>query len=861
MQDNPETHGQAGSGAREEARGVPLGGIGAGCIEMGRDGRARNITINNNRTPQTRIPLSEGAFLAVRTARKGVVYARILQPDSSLPFADAGIVPPYTPLDRFSWRGLYPCSYYRLSDHQSPLNIKWMAMSPIIPYDVEASSMPAFLVAVDFRNPTDQPFEVSAVFNWVNLRGCVRDSFAEDRGTIKPVFLARDETQPEAAELEEDANGRAPRKLAGMQFGDGGPCRHNADGHYCLLAAHKPETSVSIMAWDEINPAELDVFWRAFHDEGRLGNLLSRGKHNHSGAVCSSFTLPPGKTRSAVFALAWYCPKFAVGGADMGNNYTNKFANALEVAARCVEYHTYYVSAVEDWQGRFLKSSLPRWFSKMLINNNYVLSTNALFDKDGRFAMMESPERPETGVVDRRLYSSLATLLFYPFFEEQELSLFAKADGADDADRICRTLGTGCMHEPAFDMSDGALADAIPKFVLMAYRNYYMRGNLARLDGLFPALENAMARLLRMDSNGDGLPEESREGTAAGTSSYTASLWIAAVRAYARLARQMDRPAEAERHEGLLLKAIESFERRFWSEEDGCYRHYDVLGEDRPAPPETPHKGQLAGQWYADFLCLGRLFKKERIDRAIETMWRLKGDPPDAAKPDRDSREAYLEWPAFDMAHFACLLIAHARTDPGLYSVKLMYEDVHVERASVFNQPALWPADGEDERGAFLERHIGSLAVWHVFYALEGFFLNLPEQTLWIRPNLPLGVHNLSAPLFTSSCFGWLDFQERRHDDTHYHQRLKVTFDSPIRVKRIVLRVPLRVEVVEVECTNSNEPIPVQWIMSADDDLRRVIVLPAQPIVVTDSPLSILVREREEPEEAKRTGRRLGKRR
>ncbi|HIJ73035.1 MAG TPA: hypothetical protein HPP83_02930, partial [Candidatus Hydrogenedentes bacterium] len=101
------------SGAVEPS-GAPLGGIGTGCIEMGLDGRFRNITINNNRTAATRIPVSGGGFLAVRAAQKGRVYARVLHPHTELPFQEAGLVPPYVAADELSWRGLYPCAHYLL---------------------------------------------------------------------------------------------------------------------------------------------------------------------------------------------------------------------------------------------------------------------------------------------------------------------------------------------------------------------------------------------------------------------------------------------------------------------------------------------------------------------------------------------------------------------------------------------------------------------------------------------------------------------------------------------------------------------------------------------------------------------------
>ena len=129
-----ETKRQTGPGTGPPAMaGVPLGGLGAGCIEFAHDGRLRNITINNNRTSDERIPVSEGAFLAVRDLQRGKVTTRLLQANSSLPFEEAGIVPPYASARQMNWRGLYPCAHYELDDPQFPLELTWNAMAPVIP--------------------------------------------------------------------------------------------------------------------------------------------------------------------------------------------------------------------------------------------------------------------------------------------------------------------------------------------------------------------------------------------------------------------------------------------------------------------------------------------------------------------------------------------------------------------------------------------------------------------------------------------------------------------------------------------------------------------------------------------------------
>jgi uncharacterized protein (DUF608 family) len=368
-------------GEDAEGAGVPLGGVGAGCIEMGRDARFRNITINNNRTASERIPLSPGSFLAVRAEHRGRVQTRILQPGSSLPFDDAGVRPTYCPVEQFHWRGLYPSSQYRLNDAQFPLEVSWHGMSPIIPYDHEASTIPVMFIGMYIRNPNDFPYNVSAMLNWENLCGCTATNWPERRGPIRPIKVA-DEARNSLIEGEE-AEERPP-VLAGLEFGFRNEFRTNAEGNYCLISKQQQDVEISAMSWNERDPRELQVFWNQFYYDGKLGNQISRNEESHSGALCNAFTLPPHKGRNVVFALGWYCPKFEVNGVDMGNGYTNLFPHAIAVVEQALRFYRYYFQAVENWHARIMSSSLPRWFNRMLINNNYVFSTNSDLHEEWR---------------------------------------------------------------------------------------------------------------------------------------------------------------------------------------------------------------------------------------------------------------------------------------------------------------------------------------------------------------------------------------------------------------------------------------------------------------------------------------------
>lgn len=834
--------------------GVPMGGVGAGCIEMGRDGRFRNITINNNRRASDRIVVAPGAFLAVRASVKGKVFTRILQPESSAVFDRAGVIPSYTPSEQLSWRGLYPCAHYHLDDSKFPIDVAWSAMAPIIPYDTEASTLPAIFVAFYITNPGDAPMDISTVINWENLCGCVRDNFPERRGPIVPVVLKRLDDEPIPDPDEED---NAPPRPAGLRFGFRNDFRSNAEGDYCLVAKQQEGMDVSFMAWDERNPDELVRFWEDFHDTGCFRNQLSRSEFSHSGAVCCSLTLAPQKSRRIIYVLSWYCPRFEVEGVDLGNGYTNRFRNAVRVVEACLKYQRYFLSSVEDWQKRIFSSSFPRWLCKMLVNNNAVFSTNTLYTKDQRFAMFETPADPVVGALDRHLYSSLGTLLFFPDFAHRELLQFAIAENPTTPRSMMRSLGNLCFHQPCAgtDKSDEDRSDTGPAFILLAYRNYCMTGNLVILRNTWPRIKAAFKRVLELDTNGDGLPEHSGSSTTFddwvtyGANSYSAGLWLTAIRAYAKLATAMAQKDETARADTILTKAVDAFEQHFWNDAEGYYRWYhdpNAQSNDPDPAADICHSGQLAGHWLADFLCLGHMLPTTRLDSAMRVMSRLlekprgvapgalpNGDPPLNPQATNTALDPEKTWPALYAAHYSSLLIGHGKPDRGLHTLQKIYQNVHVTRNIPYNQPWAWDLKTNQPKGWGADRHMTSTSVWYIFYALLGFHLNLPEQTLWIRPNLPKNVHQISAPLFTPSCFGWLNYQENLAKG--YTQNVALAFDSPVHAKIIVLRIPTWVEEVSVQCVSTEGEETVSHMMGYDGEDHLLEIQPDHPIVVGNS--------------------------
>ena len=837
--------------------GVPLGGVGAGCIELGRDATIRNVTINNNRTTATRIPLADGAFMAVRTspsaARMGPSAARILQPRSSAAFREAGFTNIHTPANLFSWDGLYPASTYALATDAFPLAITWRGIGAVVPYDTEAAILPMTIFAVQAKNNSTEPAEVSVLFNWENLRGCTRDHWPERRGPLG--FVVLNEREQIVA-----APGRTPGEerfpLLGLTFGIGEAVTTNHEGDYALVAGTFDGIRLSYMHWNKHNPAHAETLWQSFQETGHLPDTVSSDADAHCAALCQARQIDPGETFQFVFIFTWSCPQYVIDGQDLGNGYLMKHADSVSSAAYGIEHNNYFLKAVSTLRQRFVKSSLPQWFSRMLLNNSHVFSTNTILTRDGEFSMFESPEQPRTGVLDRSFYTSLGTLLFFPAYAHSELSLFGK--DAAITGNAPHTLGVETVRNPAIP-EDPNTADLNPKFVLLACRNFKMTGNLARLIDLYPALRKVAQRALQDDQNGDGFPETSSnrqtftQWRADSDNAYVGGLWIAAWQAMAYLAQRLKHTDEARQYANAAQRARAAFDRTLWNDEHAYYhflRPNDLSGSDACTA------FQLAGQTFADFLAVDDVaLPTDHITRALHSMkYRLARPngvldyalPNPTIFPNPESVTTSHSHPNLAAAYYACAQIYHGNAEHGLEVIKAVYKNIHLDAKRPFDQPLLWDLDKNAFAGPCQDRHFGALAIWHVLFALEGFFLSVPDNTVYLRPNLPRGVDYLNAPVVTPVGLGHLTYRVARDP---YRIAANISFESPIHIQHIVLAIPkgLASPAVYMTCDGDVSDARVHLKPGPESDSLHIEL--RHPFFIQDS-VSVTVKEAVSPHQA-----------
>ncbi|MCX7000314.1 MAG: GH116 family glycosyl-hydrolase, partial [Candidatus Sumerlaeota bacterium] len=169
------------------ANGVPLGGIGCGKIELLTDGSFANATIYNNWDRRT--GFLKGSFFAVFYDDGTTKVARMLRlaPNCADPnIADVERIhkqrlglPDYSEYEGVEniagteYTGSFPFATIQFEDRALPIRITLDAFSPLIPHDIENSSLPVAFLSFTLDNRTEKTVRTSLLVSqekWRLLR-------------------------------------------------------------------------------------------------------------------------------------------------------------------------------------------------------------------------------------------------------------------------------------------------------------------------------------------------------------------------------------------------------------------------------------------------------------------------------------------------------------------------------------------------------------------------------------------------------------------------------------------------------------------------------------------------------------------
>lgn len=644
--------------------------------------------------------------------------------------------------------GLYPQVNQRFPAAALPLEISLLTFSPLIPFDLKNSSLPAVGLVFRLHNPSPVPVEAAVALSWGQAVA------PDDQVMAIPAengFFSLRLSHPTLP------SSRLP------------VADRNREGAEVTLMAYPPrrDAIVTRAAWNAADTRP--DWWDSFAAEGEVpdfaGGTTTPGTRS-AGVVIVRLTLKPGATIDVPYAVAWTAPhRYAPSGEDLGYYYQLAFADSQAVARYLLDNWSALYSLTEEWQKRLLASNMPLWMSRRLINSAAAFSSAALHTRDGRFVWHGEPGAPDLPLSsptpeseeqrEARLGAFSLTLALFPALAAQEV----------------RHAGSQIAMQSRLPAHDEAA-----NYTLLLAQYAVWTNDAAFLEREYNHLRRALAALLP--------PESGSSGESDTTSAAAWSLRLAALGAGKALALLNSAQSFAEvspqglagniasilpRMEANRLLAVaceqaltagaSRFDARRWT------GHYFADADAGACSTD-----QLFGCWMAHTLGSTPPISRARIAEALTTLRSHNDASPEfplAPLWHTDAQGRPLPGWSVDCLSPASILseaILAIQQDQPEAGVKLL-QRLETVRANVlevvWNTPVRFRADTGE--AAPLPGGPTQAADWNLLYALEGFAYDPGLDRMTLSPRIPGTWRTLSAPVFAPTFWGHLDFKPLVH--------------------------------------------------------------------------------------------------
>ena len=283
-------------GVKTREISFPLGGIGAGCIGLGGDGRLIDWEIFNRPNKGSRNGFTHFAVKAERAGEVLDVRALMgdLQPSYQGSLATSGYVgfgfgpgrETLAGLPHFRdvvFEGAFPFARILFTDPQFPGKAELSAWNPFIPLQEDDSSLPAAFFEITLENTDTQPIDYTVAFSVTNplKRGALRHT-TECLEGLRLLRLASDDTDT----------------------------THPDHGSLCI-GTDAAETGFQSCWYRGTWFDSLGIYWQDLSAPGRLKNRTypaDAGVRSDTGTLTAHVTLAPTERRAVRFVLAWHFP-------------------------------------------------------------------------------------------------------------------------------------------------------------------------------------------------------------------------------------------------------------------------------------------------------------------------------------------------------------------------------------------------------------------------------------------------------------------------------------------------------------------------------------------------------------------------
>ena len=507
----------------------------------------------------------------------------------------------------------------------APVSVGLRAWAPFIPGDALASNLPAAVFELHLRNAADKPRQGTLAFNFAG------PSAAE---AMSGQFLR--------TPVDEELHGLLVSAI-GSDVGYviaaiGDPVRAGAGlnrhpHHWAGIAARLPE------------PEGIDR-------EG--GGRISL---NADASLAVDFDLPAGGEKVVRFVLAWYSP-FILGvqksGAQLDrlknapgpeiNSYTSmyaaRFRSALEVARRMAAEHTALLARVLAWQQSvYAEERLPGWMRDQLLNTLALIAEDSYWVQPrppigdfafpmGVFGLNESSrDCPHMECIPCDFYGNMPIVYFFPELALTTLKVFKDYQRADG--NIPFELG-GVLNLPDFATPTYDWQQALNGscYITLVDRLWLRTSDDAMLREFYPSLKACNDYVMGLNTGYGGpvsMPTNGPKvewfefGEWDGICAHMGGIRLAQLQIMQRFAEKMGDAPYAARCQAWFEEGQQAIENELWT--GSYYLNFRVKETGKVSDEVMAY--QNVGQWMSVYHGFEGVFDHARVKIALETVKRI----------------------------------------------------------------------------------------------------------------------------------------------------------------------------------------------------------------------------------------------
>lgn len=643
---------------------MPLGGIGTGTISIGGRGDLKDWEMANRGAlgwvPAVKLvepTIANGPFFAMYYKQQGqpkgelrLLEGPIATKNSYGDWGSDVLNAGFPRFDETAFSAAYPLAQVQFKKNNLPLSVRLETFNPMIPGDVNSSSLPIAVLRYVVKNTSNKTMEVSVcgmIPNFIGMDGWTSklknnvNEFKQQQG-LQGLYMYSDSLDKTDVNwgtmaLSTTSKGKVTYRRTWVKLGWNWTFRDFIDDF-----TSDGELSESFAEKNKKNQVSSTI-------EDLLGGTKRYDLASPPATLAAKETLAPGEEKAITFYITWHFPNrrgwdsgngaysWGYGTKEIvGNYYTNNFSDAWDVAAKVAPELPSLERRTVDYVTAFCKSNIPEVIKEAALFNSANMRCQTLFrTKDGYPFGFEG-----TGSVNGTIlggekssgwgfgtcshvwnYESAIPFLFGDLsmkFREVEF-LHTVNENGGQSHRVGLPLATNAKKFKNW-AADGQMGT-----IVKIYRDWQLSGNNEALNTMWPNIKKAMAFAWTgpWDKNKDGVMEGPQHNTMDidyhGPNPQMSAWYLAALKAAKEMAVYM-------KDENFANECAELFEKgKSWVDKNLFNGEYyeQIIPKDNNRIAQLG-KGclvdQLVGQYLAHTTGLGYVLDKNNQQKTLRSI-------------------------------------------------------------------------------------------------------------------------------------------------------------------------------------------------------------------------------------------------